>query len=191
MGFHMFTIYIIFFIICERSDIYKPHFIFTQTFTYNEKDDVDSEHVKLSDGGEEMINIESPSDFIFTNHCSAKDIVFIKSHKNRDFSNLMIVTSKNCIIHNIYMHQKNMSTKNKCQPKTNFNQKQMSTKKNVNQKQMSSKNKCKPKTNVNQKQMSTKNKCQPKTNVHQKQMSTNTKFQSNVNPKQMSTKNLM
>ena len=82
-------------------DIYKPHFIFTQTFTYNKKDDVDSEHVKLSDVGEEMINIESPSDFIFTNHCSAKDIVFIKSHKNRDFSNLMIVTSKKCIIHNI------------------------------------------------------------------------------------------
>merc|ERR1712055_1160374 len=87
-------------------DIYKPHFIFNQTITYNEKDDVDSEHVKLSDGGGEMINIESPSDFIFTNHCSVKDIVFIKSHKNRDFSNLMIVTSKNCIIHNIYMHRK-------------------------------------------------------------------------------------
>ena len=87
-------------------DIYKPHFIFTQTFTYNKKDDVDSEHVKLSDVGEEMINIESPSDFIFTNHCRSKDIVFIKSHKNRDFSNLMIVTSKNYIIHNIYMHQK-------------------------------------------------------------------------------------
>ena len=87
-------------------DIYKPHFIFTQTFTYNKKDDVDSEHVKLSDVGEEMINIESPSDFIFTNNCRSKDIVYIKSHKNRDFSNLMIVTSKNYIIHNIYMHQK-------------------------------------------------------------------------------------
>merc|ERR1712208_104246 len=88
-------------------DIYKPHFIFTQTTTYNEKDIFDDdEHVKLSDVGEEIINIESPSDFIITNHCGAKDIVFIKSHKNRDFSNLMIVTSKNCIIHNIYMHRK-------------------------------------------------------------------------------------
>ena len=61
-------------------DIYKPHFIFTQTFTYNKKDDVDSEHVKLSDVGEEMINIESPSDFIFTNHCRSKNIVFFKSY---------------------------------------------------------------------------------------------------------------
>ena len=37
---------------------------------------------------------------------------------------------------------------------------------------MSTKNKCQPKTNVNQKQMSTKNKCQPKPNFNQKQMST-------------------
>ena len=37
-------------------DIYKPHFIFTQTITYNEKDTEGGEQVKLSDAGEEKIN---------------------------------------------------------------------------------------------------------------------------------------
>ena len=49
-----------------------------------------------------------------------------------------------------------MSTKNKCQQKTNVNQKQSQQITNVNKKQMLNKNKWQPKTNVN------KNKCQPK-----------------------------
>merc|ERR1711891_40746 len=50
---------------------------------------------------------------------------------------------------------------------------------------MSTRNKCQPKTNVNQKQMSTKNNCQPKTNVNQSQLPTQLQLnpiQSNFNP---------
>ena len=51
----------------------------------------------MSDGCEEMIN----NDLQFINMCEVKDSVIIKSHKNRDFSNLMIVTTDNCVINNI------------------------------------------------------------------------------------------
>ena len=82
-------------------DIYKPHFILTQPISFNAKEDKGHNIVRLSDGGEEMINIESPNNFQFINMCEVRDSVIIKCHKNRDFSNLTIVTTDNCIIHNI------------------------------------------------------------------------------------------
>ena len=63
--------------------------------------------VKWSDGEHgDKVNIESSSDYIFKNECRNSEFMIVHSHKERDFSNIMIVTSSNTIIHNIYMHQK-------------------------------------------------------------------------------------
>ena len=88
------------------SNIYKPHFILTQPISFNIEAAKGDTIVRFSDGGEKIIDIESANNFQFINHCEVKDSVIIKSNENRNFSNLMIVTQDNCIIHNIYMHQK-------------------------------------------------------------------------------------
>ena len=50
--------------------------------------------------------IESSNDYIFVNQCRNSELMIVHFHKDRYFSNVMIVTTSNTIIHNIYMHQK-------------------------------------------------------------------------------------
>ena len=59
--------------------------------------------MKWSDGEHgDQVNIESYSDYIVKNDCRNSEFMIVHSHKERDFSNVMIVTSSNTIIHNIY-----------------------------------------------------------------------------------------
>ena len=100
-------------------DINKPHFMLKQSIlpqtlvnqfmsTLNVDNGEQGKIVKWSDGGhgKDMFNIESSSDYIFVNQCRNSELMIVHSHKERHFSNVMIVTSSNTIIHNIYMHRK-------------------------------------------------------------------------------------
>ena len=76
--------------------------------TMNVDDGEQGKIVKWSDGGygEGLFNIESSNDYIFVNQCRNSELMIVHFHKDRYFSNVMIVTTSNTIIHNIYMHQK-------------------------------------------------------------------------------------
>jgi len=100
-------------------DINKPHFMLEQTIlpqslgnqfmgTMNVDDGEQGKIVKWGDGGygEGLFNIESSNDYIFVNQCRNSELMIVHFHKDRHFSNVMIVTTSNTIIHNIYMHQK-------------------------------------------------------------------------------------
>ena len=102
-------------------DINKPHFMLEQPITPQpivnqfmdtmNNDDEGKEQgkiVKWSDNGlgKDMFNIGSSNDYIFINQCRSSDLMIVHFHKDRHFSNVMIVTSSNTIIHNIYMHRK-------------------------------------------------------------------------------------
>ena len=102
-------------------DINKPHFMLEQPITpqpiVNQfMDTVNNDNegkeqgkiVKWSDNGlgKDMFNIGSSNDYIFINQCRSSDLMIVHFHKDRHFSNVMIVTNSNTIIHNIYLHQK-------------------------------------------------------------------------------------
>ena len=102
-------------------DINKPHFMLEQPITPQpivsqfmdtmNNDDEGKEQgkiVKWSDNGlgKDMFNIGSSNDYIFINQCRSSDLMIVHFHKDRHFSNVMIVTNSNTIIHNIYLHQK-------------------------------------------------------------------------------------
>merc|ERR1712208_234255 len=100
-------------------DINKPHFMLEQTIlaqslgnqfmgTMNVDDGEQGKIVKWGDGGygEGLFNIESSNDYIFVNQCRSSELMIVHFHKDRYFSNVMIVTTSNTIIHHIYMHQK-------------------------------------------------------------------------------------
>ena len=100
-------------------DINKPHFMLEQPIlpqtlgnqfmsTMNVDDGEQGKIVKWGDGGygESLFNIESSNDYIFVNQCRSSELMIVHFHKDRYFSNVMIVTTSNTIIHHIYMHQK-------------------------------------------------------------------------------------
>ena len=88
----------------------RPHFIIVQEISNVEDSHPEfltSPIIKILESEnsiEEVINVEESKDFIITNNCDSQ-YVFIASYEERSFSNVVFI-SKNIVIHQIYMHEK-------------------------------------------------------------------------------------
>ena len=88
----------------------RPHFIIVQEISNNgdpHPEFLTSPVIKILESEnsiEEVINVEESKDFIITNNCDSQ-YVFIASYEERSFSNVVFI-SKNIVIHQIYMHEK-------------------------------------------------------------------------------------
>ncbi len=88
----------------------RPHFIIVQEISNVEDSNPEfltSPIIKILESEnsiEEVINVEESKDFIITNNCDSQ-YVFIASYEERSFSNVVFI-SKNIVIHQIYMHEK-------------------------------------------------------------------------------------
>ena len=90
----------------------RPHFIIVQEISNDEDEDAHPEFrtsptIKMLESEnsiEEVINVEESKDFIITNNCDSQ-FIFIASYEERSFSNVVFI-SKNIVIHQIYMHEK-------------------------------------------------------------------------------------
>jgi len=88
----------------------RPHFIIVQEISNVEDSHPEfltSPIIKILESEnsiEDVINVEESKDFIITNNCDSQ-YVFIASYEERSFSNVVFI-SKNIVIHQIYMHEK-------------------------------------------------------------------------------------
>ena len=88
----------------------RPHFIIVQEISNVEDSHPEfltSPIIKILESEnsiEEVINVEESKDFIIANNCDSQ-YIFIVSYEERSFSNVVFI-SKNIVIHQIYMHEK-------------------------------------------------------------------------------------